>query len=206
MTAGLGEIWETEAMAVKPYPVCHFLHGCAEAAAAIWRQVKPEPADMTRIRAFVAEPTITIVTEPLAKKRRPTTDYEAKFSTQFVTAASLLRGGFGLKELEDASLADERILSVSERVEVLVDPDTAFPTYYSGGVEVTLRDGRVLREHVRVNRGAGDRALTNAEILEKYMETATIAVPRERAERIRDAVLDMERVPVAKLWKLLATG
>lgn len=206
MTAGLGETWEVEAMAVKPYPVCHFLHGCAEAAATIHRAHRLAPADIARLRAFVPEPTLPIVTEPLTEKRRPATDYEAKFSAQFVTAASLLRGRFGLAELEPASLADEELLSLSERVEVLSDPDTAFPAAYSGGVELTTRDGRILREHVRVNRGAGERALANDEILAKYEATARIAVEPERAARIRDAVLSLEETPMRDLWRLLTTG
>ncbi|MGG5809317.1 MmgE/PrpD family protein [Falsiroseomonas sp. CW058] len=206
MTAGLGTVWETEAMAVKPYPVCHFLHGCAEAAALIWREERPEPGDIAALRAFVAEPTMSIISEPLAKKRRPTTDYEAKFSAQFVTATSLLRGRFGLAELEPDSLADERLLSLSERVEVVVDPDTHFPTAYSGGVEVTLRDGRVIRRHIPVNRGAGERAISNAEIVEKYMDTSTTAIDRARAESLRDAVLAMEEVPLRELRRLLTTG
>lgn len=206
ITAGLGEVWETEAMAVKPYPVCHFLHGCAEAAAILHRAHAPQPEDIAAIRAFVPEPTLTIVTEPLAKKRRPTTDYEAKFSAQFVTAVSLLRGRFGLQELEPESLKDPRLAGLSERVEVLTDPDSAFPEAYSGGVEVTLRDGRVLKQHVRINRGAGERALTDADIVEKYMDTSGTAIDRPRAERLRDAVLCMEEAPLDDLWRLLTTG
>ncbi len=206
ITAGLGEVWETAAMAVKPYPICHFLHGCAEAASILYRDHAPQPEDIAALRAYVAAPTLAIVTEPLDRKRRPTMDYEAKFSAQFVTAASLLRGRFGLKELEPESLADPRLLGLSERVEVLVDPDTAFPAAYSGGVEVTLRDGRILRQHVRINRGAGERVLTDAEIVEKYGDTAAIAIDASRAERLRDAVLGMEDVPLAELWRLLAAG
>lgn len=206
ITAGLGTVWETAAMAVKPYPVCHFLHGCAEAAAILHREHAPQPEQIASLRAFVAEPTLTIVTEPLAKKRRPTTDYEAKFSAQFVTAVSLLRGRFGLQELEQDTLEDTRLAGLSERVEVLVDPDTAFPAAYSGGVEVTLRDGRVLKRHVRINRGAGERALTDAEIVEKYMDTAGTAIDKARAERLRDAVLGIEEAPLEDLWRLLTTG
>jgi 2-methylcitrate dehydratase PrpD len=206
ITAGLGTVWETAAMAVKPYPICHFLHGCAEAAAILHREHAPQPEAIAALRAFVAEPTLTIVTEPLHKKRRPTSDYEAKFSAQFVTAASLLRGRFGLQELAPESLADPRLLALSERVEVRVDPESAFPAAYSGGVEVTLHDGRVLRRHVRINRGAGERALGDAEIVEKFTETATTAIDPARAEALRAAVLAMEEVPLQALWRLLATG
>ena len=37
-THGLGEAWELERVAVKPFPACHFLHGCADAAIATRRR------------------------------------------------------------------------------------------------------------------------------------------------------------------------
>ena len=46
--------------------------------------------------------------------------------------------------------------------------------------------------HVRVNSGAGDRALTRDEVVAKFMASASLAVPGGQAERIRDAVLDLE--------------
>ena len=49
-----------------------------------------------------------IVAEPAAAKERPTTDYEAKFSAQFVVATCLLKGRFGLPELLPDALADPR--------------------------------------------------------------------------------------------------
>ena len=39
-TAGLGEVWETMAVAVKPLPACHFTHACSDAALALIRQHK----------------------------------------------------------------------------------------------------------------------------------------------------------------------
>ena len=83
------------------------------------------------------------------------------------------------------------------------DPESAFPGYFSGGVEVTLRDGRSLRRHVRVNSGAGERAMDADAVAAKFHETATLAVSPARAGRIRDAVLDLERIGAADLAGLL---
>ena len=41
------------------------------------------------------------VAEPVAAKIKPVNDYDAKFSVQFVTAASLILGKFGLAQLEN---------------------------------------------------------------------------------------------------------
>jgi single-strand DNA-binding protein len=45
-----------------------------------------------------------------------------------------------------------------------------------------------------------------AEIVEKYMDTAGTAIDKARAERLRDAVLGIEEVPLDYLWRLLTTG
>jgi hypothetical protein len=69
---------------------------------------------------------------------------------------------------------------------------------------VTTRDGRDLVHMEKINRGAGERALTGDEIAAKFMENAELAISRSRAERIRDAVLDIERHSARELGSLLA--
>ena len=39
-TAGLGDVWEVMAVAVKPLPACHFTHACSDAAIALLKQHK----------------------------------------------------------------------------------------------------------------------------------------------------------------------
>lgn len=201
LTDGLGEAWRFGDTALKPYPVCHFIHGCADAAIALHHEI--EGAEIERVRAFLPQPTLHIIAEPAAAKERPTNDYEAKFSAQFVVAACLLKGGFGLPDLQPEALADPRVRALALKVECLADPDTAFPTYFSGGVEVVLRGGRVLKRHVRVNSGAGERAMDVGEVSAKFMASASLAIPIRQAERIRDAVLMLETVSARDLMALL---
>jgi 2-methylcitrate dehydratase PrpD len=204
-SAGLGEVWETEQMAIKPYPVCHFLHSIAEAGADLAREAQIDLGRISRIRALLPEPVMPIVSEPLAAKRRPTTNYEAKFSAQYVAAASLVRGRFGLAELEPDALADERILSLSARVECVADPDSAFPAYYSGGLIVDTDDGRQHQRYYRINKGAGERALSNEAIVAKYLENACWSISHARAEQVREAVLALDELQTSELWAVLRT-
>jgi hypothetical protein len=62
-----------------------------------------------------------------------------------------------------------------------------------------LRDGRELFRHVRVNSGAGDRALTLDQVSAKFAGSASLAVGKEQAEAIRDVVLDIENRTVREL-------
>jgi 2-methylcitrate dehydratase PrpD len=116
-----------------------------------------------------------------------------------VVATCLLKGRFGLPELQPDALADARVRALAERVRCSVDPNSAFPTYFSGGVRVMLKDSREVFRHVRVNSGAGERALTQDEVVAKFMASASLAVDRGQAGRIRDVVLDLENRAVADL-------
>lgn len=195
--AALGEYWHLADTAIKPYPVCHFIHGCADAAIELHEEIAPE--DIAEVEAFLPQPTLHIVAEPADLKERPTTDYEAKFSAQFVVATCLLKGRFGLPELQAEAIADPHVRALALKVRCSADPDTAFPTYFSGGVRVTLKDGRQLTRHVRINSGAGERALPLEGVVAKFMASASLAVPQSKAEEIRDAVLALDTISAEQL-------
>jgi 2-methylcitrate dehydratase PrpD len=201
LTDNLGETWHFGDTALKPYPVCHFIHGAADAAIALHGEIGE--AQIVAVKAFLPQPTLHIVAEPAEAKQRAATEYEAKFSAQFVVAACLLNGRFGLADLLPQALADAEVQALAKMVECRPDPDTAFPVYFSGGVEVTLADGRVLRRHVRINSGAGEKAMDEASVSAKFLDSAGLAISRERSDAIRGAVLNLESVPASQLAALL---
>lgn len=203
ITAGLGETWEVAATAVKPFPICHLVHACADSALELRRRHGLKAGNIERIRALLPQETLHLVAEPEPNKLKPTNSYDAKFSAPFVVAACFVRGRFGLAELESDALADPEILGLAQKVKCEADPEATFPRYFSGGVVVTTRDGRELKHHEPINRGAGERALTGDEIAAKFAENAELAVSRRRAEQIRDAVLDVDRLSARELARAL---
>jgi 2-methylcitrate dehydratase PrpD len=197
----LGENWELAETAIKPYPVCHFIHGCADAAIELHAQI--DPIDIAYVEALLPRDTMPIVAEPTAAKVRPTNEYEAKFSAQFVVATCIIKGVFGLADLMPAALADPVVLDLTRRVACAIDPDTAFPAYFSGGVRVTLKDGRSLFRHIRINSGAGERALDEDAVSKKFLASAALTIPLAQAERIREALLELERHTATEIAALL---
>lgn len=203
LTEGLGAIWRAEEVAVKPFPICHILHACVDSALALRRAHNLKAQDIAQVRALLHPETFHFVCELPEMRRRPASDYIAKFSIYYTVAAALVRGKCGFAELEPEALNDPKILALAERVSYDADPESQFPKYFSGGVVITLKDGRVLTHVEKINRGAGDRALTGEEIAAKFMENAELAVCRGRAEAIRDAVLDLERHSARDLARVL---
>jgi 2-methylcitrate dehydratase PrpD len=204
LTNGLGEVWKALEVAIKPYPICHILLACVDAALALKSQQTLDTANIRSVRVLLHPETFHYVCENPEMRRRPTSDYMAKFSAHYTVAAALVRGRFGYAELEPDVIADARILDLARKIEHAPDPQSDFPRYFSGGVEITLEDGRVVSHHERVNRGAGDRSLTREEIARKFIENAEFALSRSRAEQMLEMLLGLERLDAVSVAQALS--
>jgi 2-methylcitrate dehydratase PrpD len=199
ITAGLGKVWELTDTSIKPYPICHFIHGAAEAAVRLHRKLKPTPESLGDIRVRIPKDTLPIVAEPTAIKTEPANDYDAKFSAQYVVATCLLKGRMGLPELTEEARNDPTVRALARRVIVEADPGTGYPKYMSGGVCVRTAKRETHDEYVPINNGSGERALDADGIAEKFFASAELSVSHSKAQRIRDAVLSLETIRVSEL-------
>ena len=86
------------------------------------------------------------------------------------------------------------MLRLARLVECVPDPGSRFPQYFSAGVAVVLRDGRILSHHEPVNRGAGDRALPNREIVAKFEGNAVPILGGAGADALAGRVLGLEEL------------
>lgn len=200
-TAGLGQVWETLNIAVKPIPACHFTHACADAASVLHGQL--QGAAIRRIVARVPTGTMKTVCEPIDNKRRPANAYEAQFSIPYSVATGLRFGRFTLDALEPSAYDDPQTLALAAKVVCEADAEADFPRYFGGDVIVELEDGRTLRHHEPVNRGAEGRPISDADIIAKFHDNAARAVNRAHADHILDAVLDIEHHTASQLAHLL---
>jgi 2-methylcitrate dehydratase PrpD len=203
-TAGLGEVWEVSNVAVKPFPACQLSIACIDAALTLARTRKPDPRRIKAIEAVIPPHAVAIVCEPAERKRQPRTSYEAQFSLPFDIACALIRGRFGVAEIE--LYGDAEIRALAERVRYRVDPDTNYPIHFSGEVIVEMEDGEVIAQREDINRGAPDRPLTEADLREKFMGNALMALPRARAEEIADRILALEEEKDARLFAEALAG
>lgn len=207
-TSGLGEVWQTMEVAVKPIPACVFVHAATDAATILHQAMRERAhtlADsVARVRVKVPREVLKTVCEPVSAKRRPANAYEAQFSIPYVVATGLLKGQFTLSELQDDAVSDPRVLALAAKVDYEIDPDSTFPRHHTGEVIVEFADGRSVAHREAVNRGCADRPLSNDEVTDKYFSNVNDVLPTARADRVRDAVLSLDRRPLADLLALLA--
>ena len=196
--------WELENIAIKPFPMCHFVHASIDAAIAL-RAQGVNPAQVRAIEVKVPAGVVPAVCEPQAKKRRPQSDYDAKFSLPYAVASGLLRGRLGLAELDPQAFQDPAACGLMDRVTYTVDTASTFPQHYTGEVCVTLNDGRRFAHRESINRGHAERPVVNADVVAKFNANATLHFSPTHVEAVRTQVLTLDQLPsIRTLENLLA--
>ena len=128
----------------------------------------------------------------------PRTALEAKFSLEFVVAASLLRGKVGLAELSDDFVASGAVQSLMRRVRIerTAESDPGYPNAAPVDyVRLRLSDGRELRtDEIHRATGHADLPLGREQIAAKFAECAAAASISEGvATRLFDALQTIDR-------------
>lgn len=182
--AALGREWRTPEISFKPYPSCHFMHGTLDATRHALDGVRLLPGDVDAIVAGVAADAVAYVLEPLAAKREPRTEYDAKFSLPFSIAALIIDGGVGVATYAPDRLRDARLLALAAKVRYEVEPLT---NAFGGRVHLDLADGRELSgEAVEPDEVEPDQ------VREKFRANAQLALSPAASDELEAALLNFE--------------
>lgn len=106
----------------------------------------------------------------------------------------LHRGKVGLREFNDEAIADPGILKLARKLKFTQANDTGYPGAFPGWVRIRLHDGRVLERRMLSNRGSPDNPARDDEIIGKYEDNASLMLPRQQADQLRDLVMNLENV------------
>ena len=186
----LGSRWETPRIAYKPYPACHYIHGSLGATRSLLGQLAVD--DIADILVTLPEAGVALVTEPEAEKRAPRTDYEAKFSLQYSTAAMLVHGHVGVKTYTAEAIADPKVLAVAAKVRYEIKDYATYPGSFPGGVVITLKDGRKLLAELDYQKGGPENPLSAAEVLEKWRGNAALCLDDKVIDGLERTILAIE--------------
>lgn len=186
----LGERWETPEIAIKPYPACHFLHAAVDAVARIRDRERMAADDIDAVTVTMPQAGVGMVLDPLDRKRRPATTYEAKFSAPFAIAAMLVDGRVDVTTFTDEMLDRGDLLDLAGLVDYEVHEYPTFPRSFPAGVRVRLRDGSLHEEHLAHQRGGPDHPMTAAEIGDKFAVNAGLALDDAAVMSLGEAIVD----------------
>ena len=167
MLDGAGDTWLAAGLAFKPYACGTMAHPYLDCARALVK-AGVDPETIESIECETAEGIVHRLWEPLADKQRPPNGYAAKFSIPYAIAVGMLRDDAGLREYEEAVVADPRVRALASKVRYVVDPDNPYPDRFTGHVRVTLVGGEI-REHRQDHfRGGVSAPLSAADLKSKF--------------------------------------
>jgi 2-methylcitrate dehydratase PrpD len=199
---GLGILWETERIAVKPYACMGLLHAAVDAALELRPQV-----DVSQIQRIDIDMGEAAYSHGGWKAERPLEVIGAQMNVAYVVAVAFLDGDVLVDQFrqdrinrDDVWALIDRTLTHHEQAYDHLPVDEQLTTQ----VRLTFKDGTTRAAKVVHPRGTGDRHLTNAEIRDKYAKLTHHVISADRQAAIEKAVLGIDTLDdVAQLATLL---
>ncbi len=185
----LGQRYEILEMDKKPYPCCRTTHHAIDAALALREQVSLEQIERIQVETY--EVGVLQCGSPVY----PKSPVEAKFSISYTVAAGLVRGRVSLNEFTKEALQDERIQTLAGKVSVVECPiySGRYPKRWGCCMEITKKDGTVLRKQIDDMSGSRACPLTEAQEWEKFWGLTEPVLGSERGRELADEILTIEK-------------
>ena len=127
---------------------------------------------------------------------------------QHMCAAMLIDGIVTFASAHDEKrMKDKRVLALRQRIELYGDDELtrALPSR-QGIVELTLKDGREFRHHVKAVRGTTHNPMNREEVDEKCFHLMAPILGKARARRLCNAVWGLESMANVQRLRPLLTA
>ena len=153
--------------------------------------------ELMKANKFKADDVEKVVVRISHQGRRTVNDRSMPdINLQYMIAVMLIDGTASLEAAHDFKrMQDPKVLELRKRVEAIGDDDLerALPSRQAI-VEVTLRDGRVLRHHTKEVRGTSANPMTREEVGQKAYDLCAPILGKQRAHELVGAVWRIEKV------------
>jgi aconitate decarboxylase len=200
--AGLGNLWETERIAVKPYSAMGLLHAAIDAALELRSKV-----DVSQIQRIDIDMAEAAYSHGGWKAERPLEVIGAQMNVAYAVAVALLDGDVLVDQFSQSRINRDDVWNLIDRT--LTHHEKAYDHLpvdekLTTQVRLTLKDGTTQSAKVVHPRGTGDRNLTNSEIVDKYTKLTSRTISPERQAAIEKTVLNIDTLDdIAQLTALL---
>jgi len=205
LTDGLGEVFETMNVSLKPYPSCRCTHPVIDAVKRMRDESGLKADDIGRGEIKLPPKGMGQVGKPFVIRGNPTMD--AQFSAQYTAALAMLNDTLSIDDFSAESVSTRK-----EEVELArrFKPMEAF--HNSSGltpveVSVELKNGTILCEKVDKPTGSGDNPMTHDQMVFKFRDClrhAAIDFSDERISVVMDLLMKIhETEDVVKLFNTI---
>lgn len=180
LVSGLGQTFEIANTNIKRWTVGSPIQAPLDSLSALIKEHHVKADDVEKVVVRVSH-----------QGAKTTNDREMPdINMQYMMAVMLLDGTASLEAAHDVKrMQDPKVLALRKRVELHGDDELqrALPVR-QGIVELTMRDGRVLRHHTQQVRGTAENPMTRDEVNEKCQN---LFAPVLGSTRARDALAVM---------------
>lgn len=192
LTAGLGERFAVDDIALKPYPCCRAAHRPIDMALEANAKLQPfDPAAIAAVDVWLHPRPYALIGQPFALRQNPQVD--AQFSAQWTVANALLHGAPGLADFApDAVRAATGVQDLARTIRVHRLPNAGPATHEH--LTLTLVDGRRADIVHTDIKGEPSLPLTRSDRLAKFLACAAYAHHPIGPGPAEDVFLELERL------------
>ena len=190
--AGLGEMWETMRLAVKPYPSCRYSHAAIDGIVSLMKEHGFSAGDVEEVEIGLPETGWKIIGGP-EDKTNPQSVVDGQFSMPFCAAVALREGGLAWDDYKK-HLKDETTRALTRKVKTVVDAraEAKFPANMSGIARIRTSKGE-FEAFVTVPKGEPENFLADDEFREKFDGLCAPYLGETQARRLADQLLALEQ-------------
>ncbi len=192
VVAGLGEVWETMKIGVKPYPSCRYSHAAIDGIADLMKTHSLNANDVEEVVIGLPETGWKIIGGP-GDKTNPQSVVDGQFSMPFCAAVALREGGLGWDHYQE-HLNDATTRSLTRKVKTVIDDraQAEFPANMSGTVHIKTADGEY-ETFVVTPKGEPDNFLSDAEFRNKFDGLCSPYIGENQAQRLTEQILALDK-------------
>ena len=189
-TTGLGSIYETMKIGIKPYPSCRYTHAAIDAIIAMRREYNLTRDQVKRVEIGLHRNGITL-TGDAATRRHPRSIVGGQFSMFFTGAIALDQGRFGWDDYD--RLGDAAIDALADKFDVVPDECLEFGRKHPFGARVSITTYDGVHERLHADPPGEPTSFPDAQATQQKFLTLARPVLKGRAEQLADAILSLER-------------
>jgi 2-methylcitrate dehydratase PrpD len=190
--AGLGERWELEQIALRPWPSASSIQGMITALFDIVEQNRIDPVAVRKVDIALS-PSVFDLHGGFARYRAK---FEALLSAHYVASIVLHDRELTLAQFEPARYDYPKLRKFVERIEVSPDPALAG---VQARVDVEMTDGTTLSARCDHPRGSPENRLSRSQIENKFRTYAAERLSRARIDDVVTAVFQLEQLASVRL-------
>lgn len=189
---GLGEKFDMEDVAIKPYPACASLHSSVDAALILRKENEIRADQIKEIHVHNSE----IVNVQCGFEYRPMGALQAQMSMKYCMARIMMDGELSMAQFTEEKLSDPAAIELAGRVHFILDEEInkIYPREFPSVVEIGMKDGKHYKQRVNMPKGSVENPMSWQDVQGKFKKLALQVITEKKAKAMIEMIDHLERV------------